>query len=531
MPPMSSFLRATLSISAATMLSRVTGYGRWMAMAAVLGTGLVAEAYGAAALLPNLIYELFLGGIMYSIFIPVLIERMTNHGEEDARRLTNALFTLILPLMGAVTLAGILLAEPLVGLATQWEGSQSLSAAEAREIEDLAVLFFRIFAVQMLFYGLNTLGTGVLQSHRHFFLPTFAPVLNNLITIGSFLAYPFLAERSQTLALYVLASGATVGVAVMAFALVPTMLALGYVPRPQIGHPALGPTMRLAGPMVILVAASVGFQFFETFLATEFGAVAEIAYAFTIFSVPYGILAVAISTALMPDLSEQHSRGDSESYRRTFSLGLRSIIFVLAPASVGMIVLAEPMVGLLYQRGAFDAEQTETVATLLAAYSVGLVAYSAYFFLVRAFYSRQNTKTPAVLNVAIFVIFVGFAYALSRVWEAPGIALALSSAYAVLALASLAATKREIGRIDGARLLTSLAKILAAGAVMYALALAGTEILGLGESFWERLAILLLVGGGSTAAYLGVALALRAEELRAVLDLLKRRRNRSTAEE
>ena len=135
------------------------------------------------------------------------------------------------------------------------------------------------------------------------------------------------------------------------------------------------------------------------------------------------------------------------------------------------------------------------------------------------------------MNVAIFVIFVGFAYALSRVWEAPGIALALSSAYAVLALASLAATKREIGRIDGARLLTSLAKILAAGAVMYALALAGTEILGLGESFWERLAILLLVGGGSTAAYLGVALALRAEELRAVLDLLKRRRNRSTAEE
>lgn len=531
MPPMSSFLRATLSISAATVLSRVTGYGRWMAMAAVLSTGLVAEAYTAAGLLPNLLYELFLGGILYSIFIPVLIERKTNHGEEDARGLTNALFTLILPLMVVVTLAGILFAEPLVGLATQWESSQNLSAAQAREVEDLAVLFFRIFAIQMLFYGLNTIGTGILQAHRHFFLPTFAPVLNNLITIGSFLAYPFLAERSETLALYVLASGATVGVAVMAFALVPTMIALGYVPRPQIGHPALGPTMRLCGPMVILVAASVGFQFFATFLATGFGAASDIIYAFTIFSVPYGILAVAISTALMPDLSEQHSRGDLESYRRTFSLGLRSIAFVLVPASIGMIVLAEPVVGLLYQRGAFDTEQTQTVATLLAAYAVGLVGYSAYFFLVRAFYSRQNTKTPAILNVAIFVIFVVFAYALSRLWQAPGIALALSAAYAVLALASLAATRREIGRIDGHRLATSLARIAAAGVAMYALALAGVELLGAGNSFWERLTILMLVGGISTAAYLGVALALRAEELRAVLEMLKRRRNRAPAEE
>ena len=531
MPAMSSLLRATLSISAATVLSRVTGYGRIVTMAVVLSTGLVAQAYGAAGLLPSLIYELLLGGIMYSIFIPVLIERMTNHGEDDARGLTNALFTLILPLMGVVTLIGILLAEPLVGLATQWEGSQSLSPAEAERTEDLAVLFFRIFAIQMLFYGINTLATGVLQSHRRFFLPTFAPVLNNLITIGSFLAYPFIAERSQTLALYVLAAGATVGVAVMALALVPTMLSLGYSPRPQFGHPALGPTMRLAGPMVILVAASVGFQFFATFLATEFGAVAEIAYAFTIFSVPYGILAVAISTALMPDLSEQHSRGDTESYRRTFSLGLRSIAFVLAPASIAMIVLAEPMVGLLYQRGAFDAEQTRTVATLLAAYAVGLVGYSAYFFLVRAFYSRRNTRTPAVLNVAIFVIFVGFAYALSRLWQAPGIALALSAAYALLALASLAATRREIGRIDGRRLANSLARILAAGAVMYALALAGVELLGEGNSFWERLAILALVGGVSTAAYLGVALALRAEELRAVLEMVKRRRNRTPAEE
>lgn len=527
MPAMSSLLRAMLSISVATVLSRVTGYGRTMAMAAVLAGSLVADAYGAAGLLPSLIYELFLGGILYSIFIPVLIERMTNHGEDDARSLTNALFTVILPLMAVVTLIGVLLAEPIIDVATRWEDSDRLSPEEAERTMEMAVLFFRIFALQMLFYGVNTLATGVLQAHRRFFLPTFAPVLNNLLVICSFVAYYLVADQNQVLGLYILAVGATSGLALMVIALVPTMLSLGYVPRPQFGHPALIPTMRLAGPMVILVAASVGFQAFATFLASGFGAVAEIGYAFAIFSLPYGIFAVAIATALLPELSERHSRGDAEGYRENFSLGLRAIAFVMVPASVGTAAFAEPIVGLLYERLEFGPQETRIVAAVLVSYAVGLVGYSAYFFMVRAFYSRQNTKTPAILNVVIFIVFVGFAYALSNWLQAPGIALALSASYAVLALASLWATRREIGQVEGRRLLVSLVKILISGAVMYGVALLGTEILGTGSNSWDRLLILLLAGGTSVAAYLGVALALRAEEIRTVADIIKRRRSAS----
>ena len=110
-----------------------------------------------------------------------------------------------------------------------------------------------------------------MQAHRRFFLPTFAPVLNNLMVIASLVAYHFLRQNDERLALYVLAFGVTAGVAVMALALIPTMLALGYRPRPQFGHPALIPTARLAGPMVVLVAASVGFQLFGAYLATGFG--------------------------------------------------------------------------------------------------------------------------------------------------------------------------------------------------------------------------------------------------------------------
>ena len=513
-----------LSISAATVLSRATGYVRVLAQAAVLGVGIAADAYTLAVLLPSLIYELFLGGILYSIFIPVLVDRMTGHGEDDARRLTNVLFTLVLPLMALLAVLGVVFAGPLVALVGAWNPSTEVPPAAARETTELAVFFFRVFAVQMLFYGVTTIATGVLQAHRRFFLPTFAPVLNNLIIIGSFVAAYFLLEGGERgLALYVLAFGVTVGVAVMALALVPTLLALGYRPRPQIRHPALLPTARLAGPMVVLVAASVAFQLLAARLATGFGAYAELTYAFTVFSLPYGIFVVAIATALMPELSEKHSSGDREGYRDTLSFGLRTMSFVVVPSTVGMIVLAESIVGILYQRGQFGAQDTRIVAGLLVAYSVGLLGYSAYFFLVRAFYSRQNTKTPAILNVGILFVYAALAYGLSFLFKAVGVVLALSIAYAVLAILALATTRREIGRIDGRRLLVSLAKALTAGAVMYAVALAGTTLLGTGADFPERLLILVAVGTISLAAYLGAAFLLRTEELTSVARLLRRR--------
>src|SRR5215218_7775646 len=513
---MGSILRAMLSISAATVLSRATGYARWMAQAAVLGTTIVADAYTVSIILPSLIYELFLGGILYSIFIPVLVDRMTTNGEDDARRLTNALFTLVLPLMAVLALVGIVFAEPFVTSFTDWSAAKELTPAEAERTVDLAVLFFRIFAVQMLFYGVSTIATGVLQAHRRFFLPTFAPVLNNLFVIASFAAYALLVGVNQTAALYVLAAGVMVGTAIMALALVPTMWSLGYRPRPQLGHPALLPTARLAGPMVVLVAASVAFQAFGVYLATQFKAVAQLNYAFAVFSLPYGIFVVAIATALMPELSERHARGDDEGYRDTFSFGFRTMVFVVVPSAVGMIALSDPIIGLLYQRGEFDAQDTAMVATLL-------VVYSAYFFLVRAFYSRQNTKTPALLNVVIFVLYAALAYGLSRVFGVVGVVLALSMAYAVLAVLGLVATRREIKRIDGRRLLRSTAKVLAAGAAMYAVAWGGTVVFGTGSDGLERTLILGSVGGASLAAYLAVAYALKTEELKSAVALLRRR--------
>jgi putative peptidoglycan lipid II flippase len=188
-----------------------------------------------------------------------------------------------------------------------------------------------------------------------------------------------------------------------------------------------------------------------------------------------------------------------------------------------MISLSEPIVGLLYERGNFDAGDTEIVSGLLVVYAAGLLGYSVYFFLVRAFYSRQNTKTPALLNVAIFLLYVVLAYGLSRVLDVTGVVLALSIAYAVLAVLGLAAMRREIGLIEGRRLFRSLLKILTAGTVMYVVASTGTLLVGAGSDFTERLFILVTMGGISLAVYIGVAYLLRTEELESAFALLRRR--------
>jgi putative peptidoglycan lipid II flippase len=277
--------------------------------------------------------------------------------------------------------------------------------------------------------------------------------------------------------------------------------------------------------MLVFVAASFGLQFVVTLLSSAFFASTQVAYAFVVFSLPYGVFIIALETALMPELSEQHARDDLEGYRDTLSFGLRTMAFIMVPSTVGLIVLANPIVGLLYERGSFTPEDTALVADILVAYSVGLIAYAAYFLIVRAFYSRQNTRTPALLNVGVFLLYAALAYGLSDLVGVSGLGFALSATSTVFALLGLAATRGEIGRLGGWRLLRSFSKVLVAGAVMYAFALVGAIFLGTGSGFLERVLVLAVVGSISLSAYLGAAYLLGAEELKSVLALLRRKFN------
>ena len=509
-------------MSVATTLSRVTGYARTMTQAAVIGTGAVANAYTLSNALPTQLYELFMGGLLSSIFVPLLVERLTRHGEEDARRLTNALLTVILPFLGVMVLLVFVFAGPLVNLLTAWGPAGDFSRGEAREATSLAILLFRVFSLQILFYGVGAVATGILNSHRRFFLPTFAPVLNNLFVIAAFVLYAVLVRSNPVAAIYTLAFGTTLGVAVMSLVLVPPAWRLGYRLRPTLGHPALLTAVRLAAPVLVFTAATVGVQMAVNLFGSRFGGVEKLYYAFVVFQLPYGVFVVAIATALVPELSERFARSDPDGFRENLSFALRTTAFVAIPASVLFVALSGPIVGLLYERGSFTVGDTAEVAALLAAYSVGLLGYALSFVLARSFYSRQNAKTPALLNLGLLALYVALAYLLSQTMELTGVALAFSVSYLVLALGLLAAMRREIKRLDGRRVLRSLARILAAGAAMYAVARVGLALTGAGSGLADRAVILISVGGVALAAYCGVALLLKTEELWSVASLLRR---------
>lgn len=273
----------------------------------------------------------------------------------------------------------------------------------------------------------------------------------------------------------------------------------------------------------MFVAASVGVHLFAFYLSTRFDAAPDLQYAFVVFQLPYGIFVVSIVTAVVPDLSERFARDDTEGYRDTLSFGLRAASFVSVPAAVGMATLSVPATGLLYQRGGFESGDTRVVAAILASYAFGLVGYSAYFVLVRSFYARQNTRTPAVINIGLLALYVVSATLLSAVFGIRGVALAFTVSYAVAALLLLWAMQREISRIDGRRLAEALLRIGLAGAAMYGVATVGTSLLGAGDGTLRYALTLGVVGAASLAVYLLAALLLRVEELRSAITLLRRR--------
>ena len=511
-------MRSILSMSAATSLSRTIGYLRTMTQATTLGTGAVAGAYTLANALPTQIYELFMGGLLSSILVPLLVERLAHRGAEDAQAFINALLTLVMPLLALLTTLGIVFAQPIVLLTTDW-GSSDLSPGEAARRTELAVLLFRIFALQIVFYGAGALATGILNAHRRFFLPTFAPVLNNLVVILSFTGYALLSGRNPEAAVYTLAIGTTFGVAVMSLVLVPPALRFGYKPHLRLGHPALKSAVRLTAPVLFFVAATVGVQVAANLFASRSDGVDELYYAFTIFLLPYGVFVVSIATALVPELSEKYALRDADGYRSTLSFGLRATLFVTVPALAALAALAVPVVGLLYQRGEFGPEDTRLVAAVLTAFALGLPGYAVQLVLVRSFYARQNSVVPALLNVGLFVAFVGLAYPLSATFGLAGVALGFSASYTLLALGLFLAMRQKTKGVEDRRLAWALAKALLAGLVMYAVARGGISLTGTGASGLGRALILCSVGGASFAAYLGVAFVLRMEELHSVVSL------------
>ena len=516
-----SLVRSSAVVAVGTMLSRITGFARIAALAYALGVTTLAGTYSYANETPNIVYELLLGGVLTATLVPLFVR----HHEERDDDAASAIFTVAIIVLLAVTVVGVLLAPVIVRLYTLNVHARNL--AEQRE---LATQLLRLFMPQMLFYGIVTLATAMLNARRRFLAAAFAPVLNNLVVIVVFLALPHIADGSlnvqhvvdDTKLILLMGVGTTAGVIVMAIALLPAMARARVHLRflPQWRHPAVITMVRLSGWTVGYVIANQIALFVITVLAngTSGGPFIYVsAYAF--FQLPHGLFAVSLMTTFTPEMASAATRNDLASMRAQLSSGLRLIALVIVPASALYIALGRPIIVTLLQRGAFNGSDAAIVADTLVAFAVGLLPFSWYLFSLRVFYARHDTYTPFWINCIENGLNIALAFPLYAWLGVPGLALSFALAYFAASVITLVVLHRRLHGIDGTRVTSTLVRTTIAGVVVGVVSWLVAGVIG-----WDTTveAVASLAAGTAVGAvvYLALLRLMRVDELDRVLALV-----------
>jgi len=520
--------RPAVVMAVGTALSRLTGLGRVVALAFALGVteSRVADSYNIANTLPNVLFELVLGGVLSSVFIPVLVAELRTHDHDEAWRSVSALVTASLALLVAVTVATVLAAPAIVDLFTA-----RVDGPQAQAQHDLATFLLRLFAPQIALYGFAAIAAGLLNAHGRFAVPMFAPILNNLVVIAMFLAFAaivtgvptdrqVLADPTQKL---LLGLGTTGGVAAMAAVYWPFLRRLpGRVRlRVHLGHPAVRKVARLSGwTLVYVLVNTIGFAVSFYLANSRQGGPTAYVTAFAFFQLPYGIAAVSIITALVPRLAARHVDGDRDGFRAAVAGGLRAGVLLMVPSTAAYLVLGRPLIELLLEHGVAGGSSVALVSATLALFAVGLVPFATFLLLARAFYARQDSRTPALVNLAENAVTVALDFALFPGLGVPGLALAHSLGYVVGAGLLGWLLARRIGGLELARTLRELFKVLVAGTVAALAMAAGVAAVAALVTPGDARALATLAAGGLA----GLGAFLVAGRLLAIEDLALLRR-------
>lgn len=399
----SSVARSTTLMSIATLGSRVTGLVRTWAMAFALGNTLVTSAYQVANNMPNMVYELVAGGLLGAAFIPVYLLQRERRGDAGGNSFACNMLNLTIIVLGVLSVLCTVFAPQVIA-------TQTFTVEGSAEVSQHAVLFFRIFAIQILFYGVGGIVTGILNANRVYFLPSLAPALNNAIVIASFFAYIPLSAADQQAALVVLGAGTSLGVVVQFAIQMPALRKIGFRWRPSLDlrDPALREALKIAVPTIIYIAGTmVAFSCRNAFsLQTGENGPATLLYAWTWYQLPYGVFAVSLARALFTEMSEDAAKGRKRLLRQHIQTGISGTLLLIIPLAGLMGALATPLMQ-LFQAGAFNAEDASYVGSILAAWAVSLPFYSVFMYLYNVFASLRRFMRFAAVSTVLVVVQVG----------------------------------------------------------------------------------------------------------------------------
>lgn len=523
---MSSLFRSNVAVATGTAVSRLTGLARVAVLGAVLGTpSAVADAYDLANGTPNIIYELLLGGVLSSSLVPLF----TRLHEDDDREGADAVVSAAVLALTALTIVAVA-AAPLVFRLYSLMVSDEVDASQYRSV---GTALARLFLVQILFYGLNALASASLHARGRFFAAAWAPVLSNVVVIASLALVPAVTDRTPTLAdvladadlRWLLGGGATLGIAVMALALLPAVHAAGVRVRPRLDlrHPAVAQLRSLSGwALGYVVANQVSILVVRNLLRGGDGSIFAYSRAYLWFVLPHGLLAMSIATTFLPEMTRAIRQRDNDRLVERTSLGVRLIALVTMPAGVGLFVLRRPLIGLAFQHGNVTATDVELTSRALAGFSLGLVGMSVFLFVVRLFHAHLDARTPFALNLVENVLNIVLAVALVGRYGILGLALSFALAYLLSAALALVVAQRKVPELRWAPLATALGRMLVASALMgIAVWWTARQVGGdVGFSAARRLVAGTVVG---IAVYVAALLGLRAPELDALRSVRRRR--------
>jgi putative peptidoglycan lipid II flippase len=526
-----SLARGAAVITAATAVSRITGFLRVIVVAATMGTTFLANTYQTANSAPNVLFELVAAGVLTSVFVPTfvgyLVKGEHKEGWEAADALTSVALVGLTILAVVVALAAPLLMR-LLTIGVQDPGVRNAEIA-------LGASFLRLFAPQVIFYGVGMIMTAALQAHRRFGMAAIAPVFNNVVVIAVYLTYASMRGNASpsvsgvtTAQQWVLGAGTTLGVVAMTVCLAPQLVLLGWHFRFHfdLSHPAVRKGARLgvwalsyaggyqAGLIVVLVLAN-----------RVQGGVAAYQWAYTFFYLPHALFAVPIFNVLFPEMSEHVVKGEEGRLVQRLRDGLKMIAFILMPTAAILLTTSGSLANVTLQYGVMTGTGAALVARVIASFAIGLPGYSTFLVLTRAYYAMADTKTPALVNgMAVLIASVVGAFlftVLPQRWAVAGLALGHSLAFSIAAITLSILLGRRTHPLADHSFSNSLKRssLVTAGA---AVVMASVVWVLPSASKAQSLLTLVVAAGAGVALYVAVMARLRSPELASVGALIRR---------
>jgi putative peptidoglycan lipid II flippase len=529
-----SIVRSSSVMAVGTLGSRVTGFLRTIAQSWALGAAGVAAGYNLANTLPNVVYNLALGGILTSVIVPLIVNAAKREGSRS-EAYDQRMFTLITGALLAITIVAMALATPLAHL---YSGR---SVAEYPGAEHLTVIFAYFFIPQIFFYGFSSLIGAILNSRGSFAAPMWTPIINNFVVIavlGLFVAVAgnHRAEAISGSQLQLLGLGTTLGIVAQTVALIPALRRVGFRwhPRFDFRRSEAREIGRMGGWMFGYVAATQVAFLVTIKLAGDanVAGVTDYSNAWLLFQLPYAVVGISVITALLPRMSAHASDRRLSLVRDDFSSGVRLSSAIVVPCSLVLAVLGPDIGEIFFGHGATTIAQAHYMGVVFAVFCLGLLPYMIFQLQLRVFYSMQDSKTPALigfattgLNIVANVIALNVLPANELV---AGLGVGFGLANILGSITAWQILARRVGGLDGRRIGSTLVRMHAASVPAALIAIFISLVIANFMTGTRSVAFVDIVIGGGAALllYLLFARALQVDELTSVIGSIRARLGR-----